>query len=129
MVPSAVPLAACTHLAHIRVLLVLLLNFGDNVARGNGCGLSHQLPPLLMLGVEAEKTSVLAQPTDQERQDSSTVPGFAEEHVAEVKVANLQGAEQEVVRLVIQAPIEGRLQEVKFEFNLDNDRPKQVLRR
>eukprot|EP00903_Cladosiphon_okamuranus_P014963 g13850.t1 len=80
-----------------------------------------------MLGVEAEKPSVSAQPTDQERQDRSTaVPGSAEKHAADVKVANLQRPEQEVIRLAIQAPIEGKLQEVEFDFNLEHDRPEQV---
>lgn len=78
-----------------------------------------------MVEVEAEKPSVTAQPADQERQDAA-VSGPAEEHVAGVRVATLQGADQGVVRLAIQAPIEGRLQEVEFDFNLDLDRPRQV---
>lgn len=92
---------------------------------GIGPGPSLQLPPLLMVGVEAEKPSVSAQPTDQERRD--TVPGSAEDYILEVKAVNLQGEEEEeVVRLAIQAPIEGQSQEVEFDFNLNHDRPKQV---
>lgn len=83
-----------------------------------------------MAGVEAEKPSLSGQAPDLDRQDADATTasgsGFAEERVAELRVANLQGANREIVRLAIQAPIEGRLQEVEFDFNLDLDRPRQV---
>lgn len=87
---------------------------------------SRQLPPLLAVVVGAEKPSVSVQPAAAQREREDMVSGSAEEPTAAEGVANLRSVEQEVVRLAIQAPVEGRLQEVEFDFNLDHDRPKHV---
>lgn len=77
-----------------------------------------------MVGAEAEKPSVSAQPADQKRQGN--VSGSAGGAVTEVHVANLRGAEQDFVTLAIQAPMDGQLHEVEFDFNLGHDSPRQV---
>lgn len=46
--------------------------------------------------------------------------------MTEVKVVKLRRADQDVVKLAIQAPLEGRLQEAEFDFDLNHDCPKQV---
>lgn len=44
----------------------------------------------------------------------------------EIKIANLQGPEQEIMGLVMHTRVDGRLQEVEFDFNLDYDHPDEV---
>lgn len=82
-------------------------------------------PPLPMGGSEGEKQA----PSDQELQDmlSGRTAGSTARCQTEIKIANLQGPEQEIMRLVMHTHIEGRLQEVEFDFNLDHDHPKQVI--
>ncbi|CAM9818779.1 unnamed protein product, partial [Ectocarpus sp. 4 AP-2014] len=77
---------------------------------------------------EGENPPVSAQQSDQELQDmlSGRAAGSTGRCHTEIKMANLQGSEQEIVRLVMHTHIEGRLQEVEFDFNLDTDHPKQV---
>ncbi|CBJ26117.1 conserved unknown protein [Ectocarpus siliculosus] len=77
---------------------------------------------------EGENPPVSAQQSDQELQDmlSGRAAGSAGRCLTEIKIANLQGSEQEIMRLVMHTHIEGRLQEVEFDFNLDTDHPKQV---
>ncbi len=83
------------------------------------------LPPQPMGTGEGEKQA----PSDQELQDmlSGRTAGSTARCQTEIKIANLQGPEQEIMRLVMHTHIEGRLQEVEFDFNLDHDHPKQVI--
>lgn len=44
----------------------------------------------------------------------------------EIKIANLQGSEKEIMRMVMHAYIDGRMQEVEFDFNLEEEHPDEV---
>lgn len=100
----------------------------DVLGTGNGPGPALPLPSLPVAGGEGEKPPVSAQQSDQDLQDmlSGRATGSAGRFQTEIKIANLQGPEQEIMRLVMHTHIEGRLQEVEFDFNLDHDHPKQV---
>lgn len=78
-------------------------------------------------GGEGERAPVTIQ-SDQKLQDmlSGRTAGSASRFQTEIKIANLQGPEQEIMRLVMHTHVEGRLQEVEFDFNLDHDHPEQV---
>lgn len=92
----------------------------DVLGTGNGPGTS------LPIGYPGDKPPLTVQ-TDQELQEllsgRALGPG---QRQAEIKIANLQGPDQEIMRLVMHTQIEGRLQEVEFGFNLDHDHPEQV---
>ena len=100
----------------------------DVLGTGNGPGPALQPPALPAGGGEGEKPPVSLQQSDQELQDmlSGRSAGSAARFQTEIKIANLQGPEQEIMRLVMHTHIEGRLQEVEFDFNLDLDHPEQV---
>lgn len=100
----------------------------DVLGTGNGPGPAYPPPSLPVVGGEGEKQPVSAQQSDQELQDmlSGRTTGSAGRFQTEIKIANLQGPEQEIMRLVMHTHIEGRLQEVEFDFNLDHDHPNQV---
>lgn len=92
----------------------------DAQGTGNGPGSSQPM------AYEGERSASVAQ-ADQELQELlSGRPVGLGGLPTEVKIANLQGPEQEVMRLVMHTHIEGRLQEVEFDFNLDDDHPEQV---
>lgn len=92
----------------------------DAQGTGNGPG------PSQPMAYEGERSASVAQ-ADQELQEMlSGRPVGLGGLPTEVKIANLQGPEQEVMRLVMHTHIEGRLQEVEFDFNLDDDHPEQV---
>ncbi|CAN0309811.1 unnamed protein product, partial [Hapterophycus canaliculatus] len=102
----------------------------DVLGTGNGPGSAGHLPsPHRGMG-EGEKAHVSTQQSDQELQEllSGRANGGAGRSQTEIKIANLQGPEQEIMRLVMHTHIEGRLQEVEFDFNLDQDHPEQVRR-
>lgn len=96
------------------------------VVTPDGAGTSNGPRP--GTGLEAERNPAGAQRGDHELRQllsrRASVPGKKQ---TEIKIANLQGPEQEIMRLVMHALIEGRLQEVEFDFNLDQDHPGQVL--
>lgn len=100
----------------------------DVLGTGNGPGPALPPPTQPVAGGEGEKHPVSAHQSDQELQDmlSGRATGSAGRFQTEIKIANLQGPEQEIMRLVMHTHIEGRLQEVEFDFNLDHDHPKQV---
>lgn len=110
---SMAPSALMQPQAHFRVP-------PDVMAAGNGPGQSTGV-----VG-EAERTPFSSNQGDQE------LPGFLSGTVGlggkqtEIMVANLQGPEQEIMRLVMHTHVEGRLQEVDFDFNLEYDHPDQV---
>lgn len=92
----------------------------DVLGNGNGPGAAG------LLGNEGERLPHTAQ-SDLELQEllsgrAAGLGGFK----TEIKIANLQGPEQEIMKLVMHTPIEGRMQEVEFKYNLDSDHPKQV---
>lgn len=92
----------------------------DAQGTGNGPGTSQPM------AYEGERAAFGTQ-ADQELQEMlSGRPVGLGGLPTEVKIANLQGPEQEVMRLVMHTHIEGRLQEVEFDFNLDDDHPEQV---
>lgn len=105
---------------------------GTGNGPGNGPGPVLQPPSVPVGAVEGEKppvpVPVPAQQSDQELQDmlSGRTAGSGARFQTEIKIANLQGPEQEIMRLVMHTHIEGRLQEVEFDFNLDHDHPEQV---
>ncbi|CAM9473322.1 unnamed protein product, partial [Laminaria digitata] len=92
----------------------------DGLGSGNGPGLAL---PAASEG-EGFGGQGSGQSLDQELQE--VLSGRVGRFQTEIKVANLQGPEQEIMRLVMHTHMEGRLQEVEFEFNLDHDSPKQV---
>lgn len=78
------------------------------------------------MGVEGERTPFSSNQGDQELQGLlSGTMGLGGKQT-EIMIANLQGPEQEIMRLVMHTHVEGRLQEVDFDFNLDYDHPEQV---
>lgn len=93
----------------------------DVLGTGNGPG------GAVPAGYEGERPPLSAQQADQELQGllSGRAAGSGK-FQTEIKIANLQGPEQEVMRLVMHTYIEGRLQEVEFDFNLSHDHPEQV---
>lgn len=101
---------------------------GTGNGPGPGPGPAQQAPSLPVGGGEGERPPVPLQQSDQELQDmlSGRTAGSAARFQTEIKIANLQGPEQEIMRLVMHTHIEGRLQEVEFDFNLDLDHPEQV---
>lgn len=92
----------------------------DVMTAGNGPGQP------MGVGGEAERTPFSSNQGDQE------LPGLLSGTMGlggkqtEIMVANLQGPEQEIMRLVMHTHVEGRLQEVDFDFNLEHDHPDQV---
>lgn len=100
----------------------------DVLGTGNGPGPALQPSSLPVGAGEGEKPPMSAQQSDQELQGmlSGRTAGSAARLQTEIKIANLQGPEQEIMRLVMHTHIEGRLQEVEFDFNLDHDHPEQV---
>lgn len=91
----------------------------DGLGTGNGPGLA------LATANEGEHLGQgPGQSLDQELRE--LLSGRVGRFQTEIKVANLQGPEQEIMRLVMHTHMEGRLQEVEFDFNLDHDSPKQV---
>lgn len=101
----------------------------DVLGTGNGPGSGGQQVPSPHRGMgEGEKPHVSSQQSDQELQEllSGRANGGAGRLQTEIKIANLQGPEQEIMRLVMHTHVEGRLQEVEFDFNLDQDHPEQV---
>eukprot|EP00752_Nemacystus_decipiens_P009890 g8823.t1 len=95
---------------------------------GTGPGAALQPPSVPGAGGEGDRPPVSLHQSDQELQDmlSGRAAGSAARFQTEIKIANLQGPEQEIMRLVMHTHIEGRLQEVEFDFNLDLDHPEQV---
>ena len=66
---------------------------------------------------------------DQEAQESLAGGMVAPCWVStEIKIANLQGPEREIMKLVMHAYIDGRMKEVEFIFNLEEDHPDQVMK-
>lgn len=78
---------------------------------------------------EGERTSFWSNPGDPELQGLLLGSGCGGGLQTEIKIANLQGPEQDIMRLVMHTHVEGRLQEVEFDFNLDTEDPEQVRRR
>lgn len=92
----------------------------ETLAPGSGSSQASGLPK------EGERAPS-STPTDHEASGLLSGPfGLGELHT-EIKVTNLQGQEQEVMRMVMHTQVDGRMQEVEFDFNLDYDLPEQVL--
>ena len=105
--------------------------FGEQLGKNDGIqqtdGLGTGNGPGVALTAASEGESLgqgLGQSLDKELQE--LLSGRVGRCQTEIKVANLQGPEQEIMRLVMHTRMEGRLQEVEFDFNLDHDSPKQV---
>lgn len=85
-----------------------------------GDGLAH------LAGVEGGRTPFSSNQGDHELQGLlSGTKGLGVKQT-EIMIANLQGPEQEIMRLVMHTHVDRRLQEVDFDFNLDYDHPDQV---
>lgn len=88
----------------------------------NGTG-----PGVPIMFERGERQQTVPQQSDTVDQESLTA-GLVGSGLfpTEIKIANLQGPEREIMRMVMHAYIDGRMQEVEFDFNLEEEHPDEV---